>query len=103
MEIENSGQKQSGSPRRPGNPAWEPGVSGNPAGKPKGARNKTTLAMEALLDGDAEAITQKAIELAKGGDITAIRLCLDRLCPPRKDRYVTFAIPRSTRQPTQAG
>src|SRR5215211_4476584 len=93
MEIENSGEDQSDRGRRPGNPAWQPGVSGNPDGKPKGARNRTTVAMEALLEGDAEAITQKAIELAKGGDITAIRLCLDRLCPPRKDRYVSFAIP----------
>jgi len=93
MEIENSGRKQSGSPRRPGNPAWEPGISGNPAGKPKGARNRSTLAMEALLDQDAEAIIEKAIELAKAGDMTAIRLCLDRLCPPRKDRHVTFELP----------
>jgi len=31
---------------------FQPGQSGNPAGKPKGSRNKTTLAMEALLDGD---------------------------------------------------
>ena len=93
MEIENSGEKQSGSGRRPGNPAWQPGVSGNPAGKPRGARNKTTLAMEALLDQDAEAIIEKAIELAKAGDMTAIRLCLDRLCPPRKDRHVTFELP----------
>src|SRR5215207_1838520 len=103
MEIENTGRKQSASPRRPGNPAWEPGISGNPAGKPKGARNRTTLAMEALLDQDAEAIIKKAIELAKAGDMTAIRLCLDRLCPPRKDRHVTFELPPLIRRPTQAG
>jgi hypothetical protein len=32
---------------------FEPGKSGNPAGKLKGTRNKTTLAVEALLDGEA--------------------------------------------------
>ena len=72
---------------------FKPGKSGNPAGKPRGARNKTTIAMEKLLDDDAETITKKAIELAKGGDMTALRLCLDRIIPPRKDRPVSFNMP----------
>ena len=46
---------------------FKPGKSGNPSGKPKGARNKTTVAMEKLLDDDAATITSKAIELAKNG------------------------------------
>jgi len=72
---------------------FEPGKSGNPAGKLKGTRNRTTMAVEALLDGEAEAITRKAVELAKGGDLTALRLCLDRIAPPRKDRPVLFELP----------
>ena len=44
---------------------FKPGQSGNPAGRPKGARNKTTLAVEALLDGDAEALTREAIEKSR--------------------------------------
>ena len=72
---------------------WKPGESGNPAGKPKGARAKTTLALEQLLDGEAENITRKAVELAKAGDMTAIRLCLDRLLPVRRDRHVSFDVP----------
>ena len=85
--AENTGQKQ-----QIGRP-FEPGQSGNPAGRPKGSRNKATLAVEALLDGEAEAITRKAIELAKQGDLVAIRLCLDRIAPPRKDRPIPFALP----------
>ncbi|SDO59367.1 hypothetical protein SAMN05216360_12913 [Methylobacterium phyllostachyos] len=69
------------------------GRSGNPGGRPKGARNRTTQAVEALLDGEAEALTRKAIELALDGDGPALRLCLDRLCPPRKDRTITFDMP----------
>jgi hypothetical protein len=65
---------------------------GNP-GRPHGARNKTTLAMEALLEGEAEALTRKAVEMALAGDTTAMRLCLDRILPPRKDRYVEFEMP----------
>ena len=72
---------------------FKPGTSGNPSGKPAGARNKTTLAVEALLDGEAEDLTRKAIELAKAGDIAALRLCMDRLAPPRKDRLVIFELP----------
>jgi hypothetical protein len=76
---------------------WAPGESGNPQGRPKGARNRATLAVEQLLDGEAETITRKAIELAQAGDMTAIRICLDRLCPPRKDRHVTFTLPKLER------
>ena len=69
------------------------GRSGNPAGRPKGARNRTTQAVEAILDGEAEALTRKAIEMALDGDGPAMRLCLDRLCPPRKDRTISFTLP----------
>lgn len=72
---------------------FKPGQSGNPAGKAKGTRNATTLALEALLDGEAEELTRKAIEMAKAGDMAALRLCMDRIFPPRKDRPVTFTLP----------
>jgi hypothetical protein len=61
---------------------FKPGESGNPDGRPRGSRNATTLALEALFDGEAEALTRKAIELAKTGDIPALRICLDRLHQP---------------------
>lgn len=57
---------------------------GNP-GKPRGARHKATLAAMALIDGQAEAITRKCIEQALEGDTTALRLCLERILPARKD------------------
>ena len=77
-----------------GKKLFQKGQSGNPNGRPKGARNKTTLAVEAMLDGEHEAITRKAIEMAKGGDISAIRLCMDRIAPARKDRHIEFALPK---------
>ena len=70
-----------------------PGQSGNPNGRPKGARNKMTLAIEALLDGEGEAITRKLIEKANEGDMAALRLCLERLLPLRRDRPVSFDLP----------
>lgn len=73
---------------------FKPGQSGNPGGRPKGSRHKTTLAIEQLLDGEAEEITRRAIEKAKDGDMAAIRICLDRLAPPRKDRHIEFSAPK---------
>jgi len=69
------------------------GTSGNPSGRPQGSRNRATLLMEALLEGEAQQLTRKAVELAKQGDTQALRLCLDRLMPPRKDRLVQFDLP----------
>jgi hypothetical protein len=70
------------------------GHSGNPAGKLPGTRHRATLAAEALLDGEGEALTRKAIEMALEGDGVALRLCLDRLLPPRKDRPLRIDLPR---------
>jgi hypothetical protein len=72
---------------------FKPGQSGNPAGRPVGSRNSASIAMDALLDGEAKAITDKCIEMAKAGDGAALRLCMERLVPPRKDRVVRFEIP----------
>ena len=48
------------------------------AGRPKGARNKTALALEALREGEGEALTRKAVEMVLAGDTTALRVCMDR-------------------------
>ena len=52
-----------------------------------------TLAVESLLDGEAEALTRKAIDLALEGDLIALRLCLERLCPPVKQRPIRIELP----------
>ena len=72
---------------------FEPGQSGNPNGRPKGARNKATALAEQLLDGEMDALLRKLVEKAKEGETAALRLCLDRLLPPRRGRLVTFELP----------
>jgi Family of unknown function (DUF5681) len=72
-----------------------PFARGNP-GRPPGARHKATLAAEALLDGEAEALTRKAIDQALAGDTVALRLCLERILPPRKERPLRLALPALT-------
>ena len=73
--------------------AFQQGQSGNPAGRPKGSRNRSTMALEAILEGEGEALTRRAVEMALEGDGPALRLCLDRIYPARKDRPVTFELP----------
>lgn len=69
---------------------FEPGN----AGRPRGARHRTTLAIEALLEGEHEKLTRKAIEKALEGDVVALRLCLDRVAPARKDAPIAFDMPK---------
>jgi hypothetical protein len=66
-------------------------AQGNP-GKPRGSRHRATQAVLALLDGEAERITRRAVALALEGDGAALRLCLERIAPPRRDAPVTFAL-----------
>lgn len=82
---ENAGDKQGG--------RFKPGQSGNPAGKPKGARNATTRLVEALLDGEAEELVRDALKRAKDGDVPTLRLFLERLVPPRKDSPISIELP----------
>lgn len=70
----------------------KPFERGNPGRRP-GARHKTTRAIEELMEGEHEALTRKAIEKALEGDMVALRLCLDRIAPPRKDSPVSMALP----------
>jgi hypothetical protein len=69
--TEKSGQNQTG--------RFQKGMSGNPSGKPKGARARVTQLAEKLLDDDRDAIVRTVIAAAKGGDPTAMRLCMDEL------------------------
>src|SRR6516225_8330344 len=85
MSSDNTGEQQAGRFRK--------GRSGNPAGRPRGSRNSATLACEALLEGQAEALPQKAVDMALAGDTVALKICIDRIFPPRKDRPVTFPLP----------
>jgi hypothetical protein len=61
-----------------------PGKSGNPSGRPKGALNKTTEAALVLLEGEAEALTRKCVDLAMTGDMAAMRICMDRIIPTKR-------------------
>lgn len=76
------GKRVPGRPFQPGNP-----------GRPRGARHKVTVAIEALLEGEHEGLTRKAVQLALAGDTVALRLCLDRLAPPRRDAPIAFQLP----------
>ena len=64
------------------------------SGRPKGSRNRATLAIESLLQGQAEALTQTAVQKALEGDSVALRLCIERIAPAPKDQPVSFSLPK---------
>ena len=66
-------------------------TTGN-SGRPKGSRNKATIAIESLLQGQAEALTQTAVKQALKGDSVALRLCMERIAPGPKDQPMSFAL-----------
>jgi len=72
---------------------FQPGQSGNPAGRPPGSLNKKTLAAEALLAERAEEIVTNLMDRAIEGHGTAMRLCLDRLVPTGRNRPVAIELP----------
>jgi hypothetical protein len=69
-----------------------PFAKGNP-GRPKGARHRTTLLAEKLMQSDAKAIVEAVVTAAKNGDMTAARIVLDRIAPARRDSTVRFDLP----------
>lgn len=71
---------------------WLKGVSGNPKGNKTGARHRVTIAAENVLTGESEAISRKLIETALSGDVNALRICMDRILPPRKDRTIAMKL-----------
>jgi Family of unknown function (DUF5681) len=85
--AEKPAKKQRGRP-------FEPGQSGNPNGRPKGSRNRVTQALEILIDGQAEALGTKAVELALNGEVSMLRALLGTLVPARRDRTVEFELPK---------
>jgi hypothetical protein len=72
--------------------AFKKGKSGNPAGRPKGALNHTTLIVQKLLASEAEEVSRKVIEMAKDGDFQAAKLIIERVCPPIKDAPIEFKL-----------
>lgn len=85
MSPRKSASNTRGKPFQPGNP-----------GKPPGTRHRVTRAVEALLEGEAEGLTRKAIDMALAGDSVALRLCLERIAPAAKERIVAFELPAIT-------
>ena len=81
----NAGRKKDGT--------FAKGFVANPAGKPKGTRHNATRLAEALIDGRAKELINKAVDMALAGDPTAMRIVIDRLCPPRRERTISLDMP----------
>ena len=72
---------------------WKPGQSGNPRGRLPGTRNRATLLAQALMERDLEAVVQKVVTAAKGGNLHAAKLIIERLVPPVRERPMSLELP----------
>jgi hypothetical protein len=62
-------------------------------GRPRGSRNKIASASQETLEEHAESLTKKCLFLALQGNTTAMRLCMERLMPARRQRVLQFNLP----------
>jgi len=72
------------------------GQSGNPAGRPKGARNKATLIAETKIEEKFGAVIDKLLERALDGNVSALRFCAGRVLPDRPPVEISLAGVRTT-------
>lgn len=73
---------------------WKPGESGNPAGRPKGSRNRLSVMREALITpAEARAVVEKLVESARNGDTQAASVLMDRIWPKLRPAAPAIAFP----------
>src|SRR5262252_8423131 len=72
---------------------FQPGQSGNPAGRPPGSRNHKTIALEEAFEEHVEDILKEVVGRAKEGEKNAMRLCMERMLAPKRERPVAIDLP----------
>jgi len=74
-------------------------------GRPKGSRNKEKSPGQHLLDRYGVSVVGKCISLAMQGDQSALRLCMERISPARRDACIRLSLPavRTARDVDKAG
>jgi hypothetical protein len=82
---------------------FKPGTSGNPLGRPRGSRNRSTSALRALIDGEAEELIRVLAEAARNGSVSAAKVLLDRILPPARCGTGDVQLPLPSEQPAAAG
>jgi hypothetical protein len=75
-------------------PPWQKGQSGNPAGTKRGSRHRASLLAESLFDGEADRLSRRCILSALQGDVQAMKLCIERILPPVRERPCSFKLPK---------
>ncbi|PSJ39540.1 DUF5681 domain-containing protein [Allosphingosinicella deserti] len=83
----------SSTPTRAASGRFLPGRSGNPAGRPPGSRNRSSLLIEQIDEADSAAIVKAVVDRALSGHWPAQRACLTRLFAPAKEAPIALDLP----------
>jgi uncharacterized protein DUF5681 len=89
MSLESTLQPLEETPQKRPIHRWKKGESGNPKGRPKGCKNKSTkqaqILAQGMLNDEVILLVRKLLEKALEGDMTAMKLCIERILPPLKE------------------
>jgi hypothetical protein len=72
---------------------FQPGQSGNPAGRPRGARNKSSLLLEMIIERDGDDLAHQFVEQAKMGNARALGCLMGMILPKRKGAPIEIDLP----------
>lgn len=78
---------------------FQPGKSGNPEGRPRGSRNRSTTALRALLESEAEEAIRTLATAARNGNVSAAKALLDRILPPMRSGFIEVEVPLTSDRP----
>ncbi len=78
--------------KNPGKHLFKPGFSGNPAGRKKNVRLTSTILREQIADAIPDIIAT-LLEQAKGGDVAAAKLLLERAIAPLRPEALPTPLP----------
>lgn len=82
-------------------PRYVKGQSGNPAGRPKGAKNKREKILE-MLSLRQESLFERALSMAESGDPKIMSIMLERILPPKpRDSQLPEYIEKISGSPTE--
>jgi len=63
-------------------------------GRPLGSRNKASIVLQSMIEGEGEDVVRSLIKQALDGNTAAAKILVERIVPPAKERAVSIELPK---------